>query len=109
MKRSLELLSEPIATGNAPPTTVELEGTRVAVADDGDGAEALRFVDWLIDAGGTRLEDVSRERDPDTLRIFIRALHPGAEATRSLDADVVLGSARPEFARWLARALLGDR
>lgn len=111
MKRSLELLTEPARTRTAPVRTVQLKGTRVAVADDGDGVEALRLVGWLVGAGGTLVEDASRERNADTLRIVIRALHPPASAKRSLDADadVVLGSARPEFARWLARSILGDR
>ena len=109
MKRSLELLAEPVATRIAPVRTVELGSTRVAVSDDGDGAEALRFAGWLVDAGGTLIDDAFRSPDSATLRIFVRTLRSATHAARSLDTDVVLGSARPEFARGLARSILGDR
>jgi hypothetical protein len=107
LKRSLHVVDD---SGDPPvraPASVDIGGRLVSVADTGDGVSSLRFVDWLIEAGAVRV-DSSADVKLDT-RIVIRGTPKSPEARLRAKAveeatDVVLGSARPAFARLFASA-----
>ena len=107
MKRSLHVVDD---SGDPParaPARLDIGGWRVSVADTGDGVSSLRFVDGLIEAGAVRV-DSSADMQFDT-RIVIRGTPQSPEARLRAEAaeeaaDVVLGCARPVFARLFASA-----
>jgi len=77
------------------------------VVDTGDGASGRRFVDLLVDASATRI-DSADDADPD-MRVVIRGALQSPdrrlpEEVLEETADVVLGSARPAFARLFGSA-----
>ena len=115
MKRPLELLVDSDDDRVPPPRVLCVGGTILVVFDEADGRASGRFAAWMDEAGATELdEEIETEANPDTLRIVIRAPAPTANARKRAQAleaaaDVVLGSARPAFARELVGALLGDR
>jgi hypothetical protein len=74
----------------------------VSLIDTGDGAAAAVFAKALVDAGATTM-DSETESQAD-LRIVIRSAAQSPEASLRAElleeaADLVLGSARPVFAR----------
>ena len=82
-------------------------GRLISVADTGDGLSGRRFVDELVEAGAVRA-DSSDDAKPDT-RIVIRGTPKSPEARLRAEAveeaaDLVLGSARPAFARLFTSA-----
>jgi hypothetical protein len=86
---------------------VRVAGRLVSIADTGNGRASLRFVERLVDAGGVRVDSPSAA-DFDA-RIVIRGTPKSPEARRRGDAleeaaNVVLGAARPAFARLFASA-----
>ncbi|TNF59962.1 MAG: hypothetical protein EP303_07720 [Deltaproteobacteria bacterium] len=102
MKRPLHVVGDSSGPPPKTPVLVTIGGRVVSVLDTGDGAASLRFVDALLDAGVTCLDSANDAR-PD-LRIVIRGAPRSAEARLRAEvleeaADVVLGSARPAFAR----------
>jgi hypothetical protein len=107
LKRSLHVID---GSGDPPvraPSKVAIAGWLVSVADTGDGLSGLRFVDALIEAGAVHA-DSSDDAELDT-RIVIRGTPKSPEARLHAEAleeavDVVLGSARPAFARLFASA-----
>lgn len=105
MKRSLLVLDETGDTPAHPPRAVAIGDRLVSVVDTGDGRSGLRFVDLLVDAGGAQVK-LPHDANID-LRVVIRATAKSAAARLRAEAleaasDVLLGSARPAFARLFA-------
>lgn len=81
---------------------VSIGGRLVSVVDTGDGVASRRFVDLMLDAGARRV-DASSDANAD-MEIVIRGTPKTPEARLRAEvleqaADLVLGSARPAFAR----------
>jgi len=90
----------------AAPLLLTIGGRLVSVADSGGGLASARFVSALIDAGAVPVDSPGVAR-PD-LRIVVRGTPHSREArlrAQALEeeADVILGSVRPVFARYLCR------
>ncbi len=115
MKRSLELLVEPGGERIVSPRVLRAGDTTLTVIDAGDGSASRRLASWLAEAGAIPLDAESQgEGNLEEIRIVIRAPTLTVDARRraaavEAGADVVLGSARPAFARRLVGTLLGDR
>jgi hypothetical protein len=107
LKRSLHIVHD---FGDIPakaPSIVSIGGQLVTVVDTGDGVARDRFVDVLVEAGAARVD--SGSNTTPELRIVIRRTPASPEGRRRAEvleaaADVVLGSARPSFARHLGLA-----
>lgn len=109
MKRSLPIAGKPGNVAPADPTFVQLGGLVLRIADAYDGRAAVRFAQMLIREGAVALTE-STER-PD-MTIVVRTTPTSPEAhlrAESLErtADLVLGSAREAFAKWLAQRHVG--
>ena len=107
MTRSLQILGEPKDRNAAEPVTVEVGGRVVSIVDAHDGSASRRFAEQLRDAGG-RVIEISEPVQPD-LRILVRSTPESPEAQLRAEvleesADVILGSPRAAFARYLASA-----
>lgn len=111
MKRSLQVVDEirdpPVWT----PIAVRIRGELVSVVDTGDGMASRRFVEALLAEGATPGEEDGSA--PPTLRIVIRGATSSAEARLRADvleeaADLVLGAARPAFAKLFAATIAHD-
>ena len=102
MKRSLHVVDD---SGDPPvqaPRAVVIGDQLVSVIDTGEGRSSVRFVDLLVDAGAAHV-DLARDANID-LRIVVRDAPKTPAARLRVEAleetaDVVLGSARPAFAR----------
>lgn len=107
MKRPLRVVGQPEQTFSPKAVLVQLTTARVSVDDTGDGSAAKRFARLLTESGGALVDDTT-EKDPDLRIVIRRAAQAQSSAARlraeALEegADVVLGSARPCFARRLA-------
>ena len=114
MKRSLEVLVEPNKERIAPPRVLRAGDTTLTVFDEGDGTASSRLASWLTESGATPLDaKLEIKASPEEIRIVIRAAAATAEQRRRAAAlesaaDVVLGSARPSFARRLLETLLEE-
>ena len=107
MKRSLPVVNDATAPAVRAPSNVIIEGQRVSVYDAGDGGLSLGFVEQLIEAGAKRVGSADDTRAD--ICVVIRGPLRTPEARRDAEAlegvaDVVLGSARPAFARVFASA-----
>jgi len=107
LKRSLRIVDDSSESRANTPSIVTIGGQLVSVVDTGDGVATSRFVDALVEAGAAGI-DSSSDVTPD-LRIVIRNAPNSPEARLRAGAlegaaDVVLGSARPAFARYLGLA-----
>ncbi len=107
MKRSLPLVDELRNPPLETPRLVRVENRLLSILDDADGTASLGFAKMLTDAGAALVE-TSADASPD-LRIVIRgapASDPGRARAEVLEesADLILGSARPAFARLLRSA-----
>jgi hypothetical protein len=107
LKRSLHVVHDSGEPPTRAPWVVAVEGTRVSIADTGDGAPSLRLVDLLVHAGAARLEPEDGMKAD--MHVVIRGTPNSPEARLRAEvmekaADVVLGSARPAFARLFASA-----
>ena len=107
MKRSLSVVND---DGDPPvqaPRAVALGEQLVSVADTEDGRSAVRFIDLLVDAGAARVDSASDAKVDIRVVICEPSKTPAtplrAEAIENV-ADLVLGSARPAFARLFASA-----
>ena len=105
MKRSLRVVDDSSDPPIRAPWTLAIGGRRVSVADTGDGLSGRRFVDLLIDAGAALIDSAGDAKID--MRIVIRGTPKTPEARLRAEvveeaADVVLGSARPAFARLFA-------
>jgi len=105
LKRSLRVVDETGEPPVHPPRAVAIGDRLVSVVDTGDGRSGLRFVDLLVDAGGAQIK-LARDANID-LRVVIRGTARSAAASLRAEAleeaaDVLLGSARPAFARLFA-------
>ena len=109
-------MSDGNATTIADATSIQrtikaLAARNVEAVLVGSGEEAARFAELLVSAGAKHRavpNPVHR-----ALRIVVRTTPREREAVQRLaeleaEADVVLGSARPAFATWLATLLLGE-
>jgi hypothetical protein len=107
LKRSLHVVDDSRDPPVRAPASLDIGGWLVSVAGTGDGVSSLRFVDVLIEAGAVRV-DSSADLKFNT-HIVIRETPKSPEArlraeTAEEAADVVLGCARPVFARLFASA-----
>lgn len=105
MKRSLQVVGDATDPPIPPPSNVTLANRLVSIADTGDGLAALRFVEQLVEVGAIPVDPA--DDDALDLRVVIRGAPNSLEARRHAEeieahADVVLGSARPAFARLFA-------
>ena len=111
MKRSLDIVGQDASSAPAEPEVLRVGESTVVIQTPGPGPVARRLAEAMIEAGAVRAADggdVARERD--IIRIVIRNARPTNVATEEAmeaDADFVLGSARPAFARHLVDALHG--
>ena len=110
MKRSLEVVDTAAEPTNTVTLELDLGQTTVLVSEVGDGQEAARFAEMLAAEGGTPATEAKGGRP---LQIVVRSTLRDRDALRrraelEASADVVLGSARPAFAHWLASGLLGE-
>ncbi len=102
MKRSLPIVDDSSESSTKKPSIVTIGGQLVSVVDTGDGVASDRFIDALLEAGAAGIAS-SGDATPD-LHIVIRETPTSPEARLRAEvleeaADVVLGSARPSFAR----------
>lgn len=109
MKRSLQILGEPRDAVAADPEVVAIGDRVVAIEDAHDGMRARQLADQLIRAGGHRAS--SADTDRADFRIAVRSTPQSSEARLRAElleetADLVLGAARPAFARRFVEALL---
>jgi len=107
LKRPLQVVDESRDPPVAPVTMITIGTKRVSITDTGDGIASRRFVDTLLEAGAAHQDDRSGPK-PD-LRIVVRDTPRSPEARLRADvleaaADLVLGAARPAFARLLVSA-----
>lgn len=107
MKRKLQLVCDSGAQPLAVPRFVNLGQLTVSVIDAGDGSETQRFVDTLIGTEAA-LTDAKADAAAD-FSIVIRATPRASEGRlreQALEegADLVLGSARPVFAKLFGSA-----
>ena len=105
MKRSLHVVGQESEVTPSEPAHVRVGARTVVIEEAGNGAAARRLADWMVDAGATR---VSEDVDAGALRIVIRGGPRSADSDLEADADFVLGSARPAFARRLVTVLQAD-
>lgn len=107
MKRSLKVIDEQPDPPVWVPRLLRVGDRLVSVVDTEDGTPSRRFAALLAEAGATAL-DRNSDANPD-LRIVIRGAPESAEARRRAalleeTADLILGAARPAFARLFASA-----
>ena len=107
MKRSLPLVDERSEPPVAEPRRVRIAGRLISIGDTGGGRRGREFTHSLVEAGATPV-DATEGVAPDT-RIVIRDASTSADARLRAEAleaaaDLVLGSARPAFARLFASA-----
>ncbi len=105
MKRSLPVVDEVRDPPVWTPRLLRIEDRLVSIVDTEDGTPSLRFTKMLTRAGATLLEQ-GADVSPD-LRIVIRGAPTSAQARRRAEvleesADLILGAARPAFARLFA-------
>lgn len=111
MKRPLEVVQRDGGADEPVNFELDLGRTSVTVSEVGSGEEAARFAELLVSAGAKHRAVPSPVHR--ALRIVVRTTPREREAVQRLaeleaEADVVLGSARPAFATWLATLLLGE-
>ena len=107
MKRSLRVVDERRDPPVWTPRLLRIGDRRVSVVDTDDGTASRRFAEMLGRAGATLLEQ--RGDAKPHLRVVIRGAPTSAEARRRAEvleeaADLILGAARPAFARLFASA-----
>ena len=107
MKRSLQVFDEKADSPVWTPRLLRVGDRLVSILDTEDGTPSRRFAEMLAEGGATLLEQ-SGDANPD-LRIVIRGAAVSAEARRRAEvleeaADLILGGARPAFARLFASA-----
>ncbi|MDH3624215.1 MAG: hypothetical protein OES69_19260 [Myxococcales bacterium] len=115
MRRSLEVLGASDGDQAPPPQALRAADTTLIIVDEGDGSASSQLVSCMEEAGATQLgAEPEAKANPGAIRIVIRARGSTIEARKrsallEAAADVVLGSARPAFARRLVEVLLGER
>jgi hypothetical protein len=103
LKRKLQVLGEPGEPTFGVRRLVNLGQVTVSVADAGDGSATARFVDELIEPGAAPTDAAA------DFSIVIRTT-PGTSERRLQEsaleegADLILGSARPVFAKLFGSA-----
>jgi hypothetical protein len=102
LKRSLHVVDDSGDPSVQAPRAVVIGDQLVSVIDTGERRSSVRFVDLLVDAGAAHV-DLARDANID-LRIVVRDAPKTPAARLRVEAleetaDVVLGSARPAFAR----------
>ena len=107
MKRPLHVVDElrdpPVWT----PSLLRVGGRLVSVIDTGEGGATRRFAEALVRQGATRIA-ADADTNPD-LHVVIRGAPSNVDARLRAEvleeaADLVLGAARPAFARLFASA-----
>ena len=107
MKRSLQVIEQKTDPSVWTPRLLRIGDLLVSILDTEDGTSSRRFAEMLARGGATLLEQ-NGDANPD-LRIVIRGAQASAEARRRAEAleeaaDLILGAARPAFARLFASA-----
>ncbi len=106
MKRPLAIVGQDRGATAFEPVALRVGHTKLRIADTGDGGSAAVFADMLVAAGAER---VPHDGAPQScVYIVVRALTTGShsnEREQESEADLVLGSARPAFARLLMQEL----
>jgi hypothetical protein len=107
LKRSLQVIDEKADSPAWTPRLLRVGDRLVSILDTEDGTPSRRFAEMVAEGGATLLEQNS-DAIPD-LRIVIRGAPVSAEARRRAEvmeeaADLILGAARPAFARLFASA-----
>lgn len=114
MRRSLDIVGQDSSSAPTEPEVLRVGESTVVIQTSGPGPVARGFAEAMIEAGAVRaavsgdVGDVARGRD--SIRIVIRnprSTNVGAEEAMEADADFVLATARPAFARHLVDALQG--
>ena len=105
MKRTLDVLDENAEALPPAPLFVRIGAHILSVSDTGDGTAARRFADALVGAGAASLE-APTDACSD-MRVVIRHYPRSPKARLHAEAlekgaDLVLGSARLDFATRLA-------
>ena len=105
MKRSLHVVDESRDPPIWTPRLLRVGSRLVSIVDTEDGKASRRFAEALAVAGATPLDE-EHDAEPN-LRIVIRGAPASAQARLRAEvleeaADLVLGAARPVFARLLA-------
>jgi len=105
LKRSLRVVDNPEGLPVQAPQAVTIGERLISIADTGDGRSSLQFVKLLVDGGAARVDSASDAKVD--MRVIIRGTPKSHEARLRAEAveeaaDLVLGSARPAFARLFA-------
>lgn len=108
MKRALHILGEPRDAVAAAPEVLRIGSRVVRIEDAHDGTRARQLAEQMVHAGAER--SASDEADRADFRIAVRATPESNEARLRAEvleetADLILGSARPAFARRFVEAL----
>jgi hypothetical protein len=107
LKRSLHVIGQGSNDDLGEPEVVKVGHRQVTIQAIGSapssGSSAARFATFMLDAGAERATPANGR---DSVSIVIRDGAPAAsDHDLEAEADYVLGSARPAFARWLVEAL----
>jgi len=105
LKHSLRVVGDSEEQPAQVPQAVAIGERLVSITDTGDGRSGLRFVDLLVDDGATRVDSPSDAKVDMCVVIRGTPKTPAARLRAEVieeAADVVLGSARPAFARLFA-------
>jgi hypothetical protein len=104
LKRSLQVIGQSTDADPSEPEVLQVGDRLVTIRAVGSGSarvSAARFASFMLEAGGERSTHAT---GGDSLSIVIRE-GPQSSSDGEADADYVLGSARPAFARCLVEAL----
>jgi len=103
LKRKLQLLREPGEPTFGVPRRVSFGQVTISVADAGDGSATAKFVNELVETGAAPTDAAA------DFRIVIRVTPRTSEgrlqeSALEEGADLILGSARPVFAKLFGSA-----
>ncbi|MEM7437734.1 MAG: hypothetical protein AAF436_21455, partial [Myxococcota bacterium] len=111
VKRSLDVVDEAPTLVRAPTTRrVQVGTTQLSLTEVGDGTAVTRLAELLLEAGADLPTDGRVPDETRALRVVVRAPIRDREASKrgatlERSADVIVGSPRPGFARWLVQRL----
>ena len=107
MKRPIAIVGQHRGATTIEPVALRVGQTDLRIADTGDGQSAAVFADMLVASGAERIPDDGSSQS--SVYIVVRAptsANPSNEREeKQSEADIILGSARPAFARLLMEEL----